>query len=152
MTNLQEKIKKRIAKEIAEKKELLELEKNANELMKELGIEKNEAMVIVREEKEELEKETKIEEGTKILEELGFKLPDKIYMSYWNRITEVQKKVDKGTKTEIEVIAEMLSILNTGTINNTKLKNDITNMNISDFEKISLFIGKILESETDKKK
>lgn len=152
MTNLQEKIKSRITKEKAEKKELAELEKNANILVKELGIEKVEAIEIVKQETAELEKEKKIEKWLKILEDLGFKFPDKIYMSYWDRITAVQKLVEKGTKTEIQVIAEILAILNTGTVNNTKLKDSIINMWLEDFEKVSLLIGRTLEGETNKKK
>lgn len=100
----------------------------------------------------ETEEKGKIEGGNALIKEMGIKLPERLVMAHWNKIVPIQKKIETGEITEIESIVEMYQILNEGDVQNQALKDKIFNMELPDFEKISLVIGKYLESSTDKKK
>lgn len=119
----------------------------ANKTEAEIEVEKLEA-----EAKLEKENEEKRVEGLKIIEEIGVKFPIKIVMAHWNKIVPIQNKITSGKITEIESIVEMYQVLNEGTVQNQAIKDKIFNMDLQEFEKISIVIGKVLEKSTDKKK
>lgn len=100
----------------------------------------------------EIENENKRLEGLKIIEKIGIKFPDKIVMAHWNRIVPIQNKITTWKLTEIESIIEMYQVLNEGEVQNAVIKDKIFNMDLQEFEKISLVIWKKLEKSADKKK
>lgn len=102
----------------------------------------------------EAEKETaiKIEQGKEIMEKMGFKAPERVTMRTWNNIVPVQKRIEAWEVSDIEGIVQMYIAVNVWEIKAEDLENGIMDMEIGDFEKISLYVWKILEKADGKKK
>jgi len=94
----------------------------------------------------------KIEQGKTLMDSIGYKCPERITMFFWNKIIPVQKKMASGDLTDIEGVIQMYIALNTSDIKTNEIESKIMDMELLDFENISLYIWKILEKWNDKKK
>lgn len=98
------------------------------------------------------EKEVLFAKWKEIISTLGVAFPSPMKMVHWNAIMPVQKRIVDDVVTEIEGIVEMIQVLNVWSVQNVVIKDRIFDMELHEFEAISLYVWEYIENNAWNKK